>query len=136
MGTVLGAVIGLSLIALFPQDRMLYLLAVSIAVSILLYLYNAYQGDSTLFMLAAVVTLMVFNGGDADGAFLYGVDRTLLTAFGVLVYTLVASFLWPVKIESNTKALAAQVSQVQSHAFSNLIQPTVPEPDVIGPRAE
>jgi hypothetical protein len=131
MGTVLGAVIGLGLIALFPQDRMLYLFAVSIAVSILLYLYNAYQGDSTLFMLAAVVTLMVFNGGDADGAFLYGVDRTLLTAFGVLVYTLVASFLWPVKINSNTEALAVQVSQVQGLAFSALIQPTTPEPDII-----
>ena len=131
MGTVLGAVIGLSLIALFPQDRMLYLFAVSIAVSILLYLYNAYQGDSTMFMLAAVVTLMVFNGGDADGAFLYGVDRTLLTAFGVLVYTLVASFLWPVKIQNDTKALAAQVSQAQSHAFSALTQPTTPETEVI-----
>jgi len=54
---------------------MIYLLSVSCAVAILIYLYNAYQGDSTVFMLTAVVTLMVFNGGDAEGAFLYGVDR-------------------------------------------------------------
>ena len=69
LGTVAGAIIGLSLIALFPQDRMIYLLAVSITVSTIIYLYNAYQGDSTVFMLTAVVTLMVFNGGDAEGAF-------------------------------------------------------------------
>lgn len=69
LGTVIGAAIGLTLIALFAQDRMIYLLAVSCTVAIIIYLYNAYQGDSTFFMLTAVVTLMVFNGGDAgDGA--------------------------------------------------------------------
>ena len=70
LGTVAGAIIGLSLIALFPQERMVYLLAASLTVAIIIYLYNAYQGDSTVFMLTAVVTLMVFNGGDAQGAFL------------------------------------------------------------------
>ena len=128
LGTVLGAIIGLTLIALFPQDRMLYLFSVSLAVAILLYLYNAYQGDSTLFMLAAVVTLMVFNGGDADGAFMYGVNRTLLTAFGVLVYTLVASLLWPVKVEDNTLELAEGVSGAHREAFSHLVTAEAAEP--------
>lgn len=121
IGTMLGAVIGLTLIALFPQDRMLYLFCVSIAVSLLLYLYNAYQGDSTLFMLAAVVTLMVFNGGDAEGAFLYGIDRTLLTAFGVMVYTLVGSLLWPIKAEDNTLALAKDVFSAHHATFEQLV---------------
>jgi len=124
LGTVVGAVIGLSLIALFPQDRMVYLLAVSTAVSIIIYLYSAYQGDSTLFMLAAVVTLMVFNGGDAEGAFLYGVDRAFMTVFGVLVYTVVASLLWPVKTEDNTHALAAAVASGYRAAFSRLVRPS------------
>ena len=123
LGTVVGAVIGLSLIALFPQDRMVYLLAVSTVVSIIIYLYNAYQGDSTLFMLAAVVTMMVFNGGDAEGAFLYGVDRAFMTVFGVLVYTVVASLLWPVKTEDNTHALAAAVASGYGAAFSRLVRP-------------
>jgi len=109
-GTVAGAIIGLSLIALFPQDRLLYLISISIVVSVLLYLYNAFQGDSTIFMLTMVVCLMVFNGGDAEGAFIYGIDRTLLTAFGVAIYSLVGSFLWPVKIADNTVQLAAAVS--------------------------
>ena len=123
LGTVVGAVIGLSLIALFPQDRMVYLFAVSTVVSIIIYLYNAYQGDSTLFMLAAVVTLMVFNGGDAEGAFLYGVDRAFMTVFGVLVYTVVASLLWPVKTEDNTHTLAAAVASGYGAAFSRLVRP-------------
>ena len=123
LGTVIGAVLGLSLIALFPQDRMLYLFFVSVVVALLLYLYNAYQGDSTAFMLAAVVVMMVFNGGDAEGAFLYGVDRTLLTAFGVMIYTLVASLLWPVKIQVNTHTLAASVVKAHGGAFTQLVAP-------------
>ena len=110
LGTVAGAIIGLSLIALFPQDRLLYLISISMVVTVLLYLYNAFQGDSTIFMLTMVVCLMVFNGGDAEGAFIYGVDRTLLTASGVIIYSLVGSFLWPVKIVDNTVQLAAAVS--------------------------
>ncbi len=122
LGTVLGAVIGLSLIALFPQDRMAYLLAVSCTVAVVVYLYNAYQGDSTVFMLTAVVTLMVFNGGDAEGAFLYGADRAFMTAFGVIVYTLVASMLWPVKSADNTRCLAQSMSGSYQEAFQRLVR--------------
>lgn len=123
MGTVAGAILGLCLVALFPQERLAYLLAVSIAVSIIIYLYNAYQGDSTVFMLTAVVTLMVFNGGDAEGAFLYGVDRAYMTALGVIVYTVVASALWPVKSADNIRALAAGVCNGYSLAFARLAHP-------------
>ena len=120
VGTVIGASIGLTLIALYPQDRMVYLFTASIAVSIAIYLYNAYQGDSSVFMLAAVVILMVFNGGNAEGAFLYGVDRTFMTAFGVIIYSLVGSMLWPVKVVDNTMHLAAKVSNSCREAFSSL----------------
>ena len=122
IGTVAGAVIGLSLIAMFPQERMLYLLSVSAVVSVVAYLYNAYQGDSTAFMLPAVVTLMVFNGGDADGAFLYGVDRAFMTVFGVIVYTVVASLLWPVRVADNTRAMAAELIRGFAAAFHALGQ--------------
>ncbi|MEH6569741.1 MAG: FUSC family protein [Halioglobus sp.] len=116
LGTVAGAIIGLSLIATFPQDRFAYLVSVSLVITFLLYLYNAYQGDSTIFMLTMVVILMVFNGGDAQGAFIYGVDRTLLTAFGVMIYSLVGSFLWPVKTANMLEILAANVSRAYAEA--------------------
>ena len=123
LGTVAGAVIGLSLVALFPQERLLYLSAVSITVAVFFYLYNAYQGDSTLFMLAAVVTLMVFNGGDAEGAFLYGVDRAFMTAFGVVVYTAVASLLWPVRVADDTRRLAGDVASPLRACTEALLNP-------------
>ena len=122
LGTVAGAIIGLSLIALFPQDRLAYLLAVSVAVALIAYLYNAYQGDSTLLMLTMAVILMVFNGGDAEGAFLYGVDRALMTAFGVIVYTVVAAALWPVRAVDNSRQLASAVADGYRQVFTLLSQ--------------
>jgi uncharacterized membrane protein YccC len=120
IGTLIGAIIGLSLIALFPQDRLIYLIAVSLVVAFIFYLYNAYQGDSTVFMLTAVVTLMVFNGGNAEGAFIYGVDRAYMTAFGVLIYTIVASTLWPVRVADNTRSLAGAAVGTLAQAFKAL----------------
>lgn len=124
LGTLAGAVIGLSLIALFPQERMLYLLAVSCTVAVIIYLYNAYQGDSTVFMLTAVVTLMVFNGGDAEGAFIYGMDRAFMTAFGVIIYTVIASMLWPVRLADRTSELAAGLNGQFRQAFGHLTRDT------------
>ena len=99
IGTVLGAAIGLTLIALFAQDRLLYLLSASAVVTCLLYLASVYRGDGTIFTLAAVVTLLVFNGGQVENAFQYGIDRAFMTVFGVALYTLVGSTLWPLKSE-------------------------------------
>jgi uncharacterized membrane protein YgaE (UPF0421/DUF939 family) len=95
LGTLLGAVAGIGLIALFPQERMLYLLLLSLMVTLFLYLARAYKGDNTVFFLAIFAMLMVFKNGEVDAVFLYGVDRTAMTLFGVIVYTLVMIFLWP-----------------------------------------
>jgi uncharacterized membrane protein YgaE (UPF0421/DUF939 family) len=122
VGTVIGAIIGLTLIAIFPQDRMLYLGCVSVIVALCIYLYNAYQGDSTVFMLSAAVIMMVFNGGDAEGAFLYGIDRAFMTVFGVLVYTVVASTIWPVKVINNSRQLAQLAIHQLGDNFERLLR--------------
>jgi hypothetical protein len=101
IGTVIGAVIGLSLIALFPQERFLYLLSVSLVLSVITYLYYAFQGDSTAFMLSAVTIMMTFIQGPEE-AFLYGIERSYMTIFGILVYTFVGVFLWPVQEKKGT----------------------------------
>ncbi len=104
VGTVVGATVGLTLIALFPQERLLYLSALSICLSITIYLYYAHKGDSTVYMLSAVVMMMVYISGPED-AFMYGVDRTMMTIFGIIVYTIIQVFIWPVKKEKVDKPL-------------------------------
>lgn len=122
IGTVIGAVIGMTLIALFPQERMTYLLLLSLIVPFVLYLYNVYQGDSTVFMLTAVMILMVFDGGQVDDVFLYGVDRTYMTIFGIVIYTLVGLFLWPVKESDTTIEDACELTSVHRKLFTETLQ--------------
>ena len=117
LGTVIGAVIGITLIAVFPQDRMLYLIFLSVITTIILYLMRAYKGDPTILMLTAMVMFMVFKNGQVDDVFLYGVERTFLTVFGIVVYTLVGVFLWPVDIQDDSEESAAELSSVQSNLF-------------------
>ena len=121
LGTVVGAGIGLGLIALFPQERMLYLSLLSLMVAVTLYLYYAYQGDNTAFMLMALIMMMVFQEGDPDNAFLYGIDRTYMTLFGILVYTFVGLFLWPVAQEDSTIEDAQQLNTLQHELFTHII---------------
>ncbi|MCL9774788.1 FUSC family protein [Vibrio methylphosphonaticus] len=121
LGTVVGAVIGLLLVGLFAQDRLLYMLSVSIVVALIFYLRNAYQKDPTLFMLTGVMTLMISNGGDANGAFLYGVDRAHMTVFGVVIYTLVGTYLFPYKVEQNLQTLTQDVLQAQRQLFTSVV---------------
>lgn len=94
IGTVIGAVIGMGLIAVFPQDRLLYLLMLSICVSIPLYLVRAYKGDPSIFMLTAMTMMMVFQEGEVDSVFLFGLDKTYMTIFAIIVYSMVGIFLW------------------------------------------
>ncbi|WP_300368651.1 FUSC family protein [Hydrogenimonas sp.] len=99
VGTAIGAFFGIALIAWMPQDRELYLLLLSLLVTFFIYLGRAYQGDKTIFLLTAMTMMMVFDNGNVDDVFLYGINRTFMTIFGVVVYMLVGVYLWPDKKE-------------------------------------
>ncbi len=73
---------------------------------------RAYKGDPTIFMLSALAMLMVFKNAEVDDVFLYGVERTFLNIFGIVVYTLVGVFLWPVDIQDDSEESAAALSSV------------------------
>lgn len=98
LGTLLGAVIGMLLIGFFPQERMLYLVILSLFVTFFMYLARAYQGDKTVFMLTLLTMMMVFKEGEIDEVFLYGINRTVMTVFGILIYTAVTLYLFPRKL--------------------------------------
>ena len=117
IGTLIGGITGLSLIALFPQDRALYLISLSLFLTLFLYLYRAYKGDGTVFMLSGMMMMMVFQGGNVEGSFIYGVDRIFMTVFGIVVYTIVSVFLWPVRVQDNRIENARNLSSKQRDLF-------------------
>lgn len=113
VGTVVGAAIGMTLIGLFPQEREIYLLVASVIVTLLLYLARAYKGDMTIFLLSAVTLMMMFQNGEVDDVFIYGIDKTYMTIFGIVIYTLVGIFLWPVNLKDTSVVNATGLSNIQ-----------------------
>ena len=92
-GTLIGALIGMILVANFAQERMLYLGILSLFVFVLLYLARAYRGDNTLFVLMLVTIMTLYDGSDKD-IVTYAIDRTSMTLFGVIIYTLCSIYLF------------------------------------------
>ena len=117
IGTIAGALIGMTLIGFFPQDRETYLLLLSLCVTATLYLTRAYKGDNTVFMLTAVTMMMVFQNGEVDDVFLYGIDKTFMTIFGIVVYTLIVVFIWPTRHQNQALDTAASLLGIQHTLF-------------------
>ena len=117
IGTVLGAAMGMTLIAIFPQDRELYLIFASIIVTILLYFARAYKGDMTVFLLSAITLLMMFKNGEVDDIFIYGIDKTYMTIFGIAIYTFIGIFLWPVNLKDTSAQNAVGLSELQTDLY-------------------
>jgi uncharacterized membrane protein YccC len=125
IGTVIGAVIGMVLIGLFPQDRMLYLALLSVLVTLSLYFARAYKGDMTVFMLTAITMMLMFKNGEVDDVFLYGVNKTFMTIFGISVYTLVGVLLWPVSLKDDSTDDAKALTEKQQALFKICVEDNV-----------
>ena len=119
-GTLIGGIIGMTLIAMFPQDRMVYLMLLSVFATFFLYMYHVYQGDGTVYMLTAMMIMMVYTG-EIDDTFLYGVDRIYMTVFGIVIYTLVGLFLWPVRGVDSTVEDALELTALQGELFVKVL---------------
>ena len=55
VGTVIGAALGLLFLALFPQDQTLYFLALTLTGGVIVYLYHAWQGDKSFWLIMLMV---------------------------------------------------------------------------------
>jgi hypothetical protein len=104
IGTLFGAVVGLILLALFPQDRFLYLFVLSLCVSIVLYIARAYKGDKTIFILSAIVMMMVFDGGALRDPFIYATERVMMTIVGIAIYTFISVYFFPFPVSKKEQS--------------------------------
>jgi len=120
-GTILGATLGMILIAIFPQDREIYLILLSILVTLSFYLSHAYRGDNTIFMLIGLTMMIVFQDGDAEYSFAYGMQKSYMTIFGIAIYTLVGVYIFPDKKNSKTLKNLISLNQKQKEFFDNHI---------------
>ncbi len=109
-GTILACIAGIAIISLGAQDSWLFMLLTASLVSLGAYQMLANKKLSYFWFVAAYVTLVITAAGPSSaGGFYIAVFRTLETILGIVVYTLIAVFLWP---RTNIGAIKKAVSEL------------------------
>ena len=95
-GTLFGAVMGLVLLALFPQDRWAFMIAMSLFVAFCTYMMGGTTRWYFWFMAGITVPIVAVT---AEPSALYDFNRAVLrtqqTTLGIVVYTVVSILIWP-----------------------------------------
>jgi uncharacterized membrane protein YccC len=126
LGTLVGAVAGLAIIGLFPQERWWLMICVSLYVGFCTYMLTG-KNQSYFWFLASFTCLIIIGVNsppESQSAFQIAVLRTQETAMGALVYTLVAVFLWPRSSvgEFNKASCKLWATQIRLyHAYRDLM---------------
>jgi uncharacterized membrane protein YccC len=100
-GTLFGAVVALALLAMFPQDRWAFLIAMSLFIAFCSYMMGGTTRWYFWFMAGITVPIVTVTGEpDAVNNFTRAVMRTQQTTLGIVVYSLVSVLVWPTSSRS------------------------------------
>ncbi|MDJ0610954.1 MAG: FUSC family protein [Kiloniellales bacterium] len=118
LGTLVAAVVALGFLALFPQQRWLMMGALSAYLGLCTYMIAGNSRVYFWFVSAFVcVVIIVSSGPTSQSAFQIAIERTQETGLGILVYSLIAAFLWPQSSRADLEAAGRELIAVQHRLF-------------------
>lgn len=119
LGTLLALVVSLFILGLFVQDRWLFMVALSAWVGFCTYRMGMTRHWYFWFLAGFASVVISFDGGtDPYNAFDTAMLRAQETFLGVLVYTLVATLLWPDNSRTGFEAATSALVQAQHQLFA------------------
>lgn len=115
LGTLLGIVLAVFLLATFPQDRFIFILFLSVFLAVSVFM-EPHKRFGYVFKMAFTVCVIIaaVGGFNSETSFTMAILRTQETTLGVVIYSLVFRFIWPKKTEDiffETLAKSAQYSR-------------------------
>ena len=117
-GTLMAMVVALVLIALFVQDRWLFILFLSAWVGLCTYMMGGMKHPYFWQVGAFVSVIICMDAGpDPVNAFNTAVLRAQETGLGILVYSLISIFLWPSSSRADFEAAVAKLASTQHQLY-------------------
>ena len=111
LGTLAGAVVALTIVALSIQDRWLFMLLLAGWIACATYLTSGTRHQYFWFVAGFVTAIIAMESGPNSAAvFDTAVLRTEQTALGIIVYTVVAALVWPVRKEPQDSGQDSEAS--------------------------
>jgi len=129
-GTLLGSLAAVTLIAMFAQDRWLFLIGMSIFVGFCTYMMPGTSRWYFWYVAGFSVPLLALAGGfDPLNDFQTVITRSEETALGIVCYSLVCLLLWPTSsreaLKDAIRQLVAAHRQLAAHYFTPTIGDTM-----------
>jgi len=118
LGTLMASIAALTLIGFYPQDRWLFMACVSAYVGFCTYMMIGSRYQYFWLVSGFVALIICVDGGpNPQDAFDTAVTRSLETALGIIVYTLVSVFLWPQRSAAQFEETARRLLGSQRKLF-------------------
>ena len=142
IGTIPGCIAALVIHALAPQERVLFMLLTCGWMFFTTYLMLSRKKDSYLWTMAGYTCLVILLADvDSPGnMFQNAVFRTVETIMGVVVYTLIAVFLWPLTnlgaIRKSSADLATTLNDIYCSCRDTFLGQRVPDGSFYGLQAK
>lgn len=142
IGTIPGCLAALVIQALAPQERWIFMLLTCGWMFFTSYMMVSRQKNSYLWVMAGYVCLVILLS-DVDSSanmFQSAVFRTVETIMGVVVYTLIAVFLWPLTnigtIRKSSADLATTLNNIYCSCRDTFLGQRVPDGSFYGLQAK
>ena len=121
-GTLATTVVALIFIALFAQDRWLFMLSLSAYVGFCTYMMGGAKHKYFWHVCGFVCAVICMSAGpNSTRAFETAVLRAQETGLGILVYSLVSILIWPVTSRADFEAAAGKLLATQKQLFRSYL---------------
>jgi uncharacterized membrane protein YgaE (UPF0421/DUF939 family) len=118
VGTLVAAVVALTMIAWFAQDRWLLITAMLVLVGVCTYMMAGPRHQYFWHVLAFVTVIIVMSSNaDPERSFYIAVVRAQETGLGILVYSLVVLLLWPTDSRADFETVVKQFAATQHQQY-------------------
>src|SRR5262249_12507150 len=125
-GTLLGSLAAVTLIALFAQDRWLFLIGMTIFTGFLSYMMSGTSRWYFWQVAGLSVPLIALSGGaDSVNDFETVVTRTEETALGLVSYSLVWLLIWPTSSREAFEDAVRRLVAAQRQLTARYVAPTI-----------
>ncbi len=115
LGTLVAGAVAMFLIALFPQDRWLMVLSLSLYYGFCTYMTMGSRRPYFWFVSAFVCMVIIVDAAPSDSlrSFQIVVARVEETGMGILVYSLISTLLWPRSSRGDLEEASRELSATQ-----------------------
>ncbi len=117
LGTLLGIMAAFMFLALFPQQRWLFVAVVSLYVGLCAYMMTGKKRQYFWYVSGFVCVVIAVNSSNSLAAFQIAVERAQETGAGILAYSLVSMLLWPRGSQSAFEDTTRKLLVTQARLF-------------------